>query len=328
MPVPAYCSFEFLLHLFKNKNFADFKTESEAICFLQLRELIAFGAEVSTNATHEKINEHLENPYIKHLAKENRIESNATDFLALQNDERGYFANNECCNGVYCMSDMLYSGQRLAELQRRSGNYFLNSGSNLENIFQDKVEDLLAGNETTWDFLQQMIDPHRAIVIADPYIFKPAGIIACQRLLERIVPKAMYSPYHITLIGSSDRRGLHPSIPLSKIQNLIATLRQGVNKTLPHAIIEFHVVNSETFHDRLIITNNVMIYCGSGLSAINNHGEATRDSYWVAVSPFKRLKHNKLVGSFGYKAIKEKLERFKAWIGNTGQPNTTNPLFR
>lgn len=326
MSIPAYCSFDYLLQLFENKTIAELGSESQAIAFLQLRDLVTNGTEVITDAVKAKIEEHMGNPYVLHLIKSNRIVSKPALFSQLRSSEQAYFQQQSCCHGLYCMSST-YPKEKLDELQQKSGQYFLGSRFNASTLFQDKVQDLVARSKSTWTFLQQMMQPHRSIVIADPYLFKPNGIEVCSLLLNEIAPKQFHSPYHITLIGSSDRRSLKPDIPLDTIKRSTDTLKGKLTKCLPQATLEFHVVNKEEFHDRLIITNNVMIYSGSGLDAINRYGEATKDSYWVAVSPFKRLQHNDLMGSFGYKVIRGKLQRLKKWIEQSGQPVTTNPLF-
>lgn len=325
MSFPAYCSFDYLLQLFQFKSLPEVGTENQAIANLQLRDLVLNGVEIITDVTKEKIDEHQDNPYVLHLIKKNRITPKPSVFSQLRSGEKAYFQEQCDCNGLYCLS-ATYSKERLSALQQQSGYYFLGSGSNASDLFQDKVHDLVARSKSTWTFLHQMMQPHRSIVIADPYLFKQAGIDACNLLLNEILPKRLYAPYHITLVGSSDRRSLKPDIPLATIKRSAAVIQEKVAKYLPQAIVEFHVVNKEEFHDRLIITNNVMIYSGSGLDAISKNGEASKDSYWVSISPFKRLQHNELVGSFGYKAIRGKLQRLKKWIEQSEQKVTTNPL--
>ncbi|OLY90710.1 hypothetical protein BUE76_01460 [Cnuella takakiae] len=298
-------------------------SDSRAIGFLHLRDLVLNGVTIQTDVPKVQIDAQMDNPYFRHLVKNLRINANPQAFAEMRSNEQAFFARQP--QSLYFLS-ATYSGEKLSQLCRQTGFYCFGPKPEAGRMFQDRVQDLVGRDKTTWQFLEELLQPHNAMVIADPYLFTENAVEACMKMVDSVVPRQQKCPYYLTLIGRS-RGGSLNEIPLSMIKSRVDKIRQAVTRILPHAVVEFHTANRPDFHDRLIITNNVMIYSGSGLDAIGRNGEATKDSYWVAVSPYKRLSHNGVEGTFGYKAIKNKLERFNNWIKQSELAQTSNPLF-
>lgn len=324
MYIPVYCSFDFLLHFFQHHplDLLESGGESQALAHLHLHDVILNGMTLQTDASKEKIDEHFTNPYILRLIKSQRIESNIPAFMDLRCNENLYLKQESKNVGLYLMSST-YSKEKLTELQEKSGSYFIGTTTNITSLFQDNVHDLMSGNKSTWAFLQQMLTPHHSLIIADPYLFKEKAA-KVNRLLQQVVPTGLKAPYHLTLIGSSERNGM--CLSEIAIERAVKEIKRAINKTNANATVEYHIYNRRDFHDRLIITNNIMIYSGSGLDAINEKGEASKDSYWVGIRPFKRLNHNGFQGAFCEKMIQGKLERLKKWISSSNQSGSSNPL--
>lgn len=327
MHIPAYCSIDYLEEITR-KTLIDYMQPEKTLqgrTVFDLLELITEGLNIRTDCPPEKIEERrTTNPYINFLIKGNRIKAAISEFQQLRTNEDEFFTSAEKGVKLFLLSETYVS--RIKDYQDKSGYYFLTPSTDNQLLFDEEIETFERSSQKTWAFAERFFNPHHSIVVADPYLYKEVSRRSLKEMLEKILPKKLLTPYHISLVGS-DKNRKNDLPDANNITEWAAGLRNWINTIVNTASFECHIYNKEDFHDRYIITNNTCIFSGYGLNIIKNNHETQRDGTWLALKPFKRVNVNGLKGVIFLKIMKDKLGIIKTWIGNSNSPDSSNPLF-
>jgi len=327
--IPAYFSFSFLESVFTKKKSDNPNSDelSKAQSHLDLLTLILDGVTIKTDVSKEKIEDVGKcNPYIKYLMKALRISSSKEDFFDITNNADAYFKSIKEPITLYGFSEMHHV--MVDQYQAKSGYHCITPKSSCQELFIEPIETFKKDESKSWVFAKRFLEPHNSIIIADPYLFKEKTLASLKRLLVEILPINIKSIYHLTLIGCDDNK--KNDLPTSQIiNNRINELQEYMKKKLTNIVIESHIFNAEEFHDRYIITNNVLISPGYGLDILKSAKEdikAAKDSTWIGLKPFKKRFINGVSGVFVFKTMFEKLFLMKSWIEKSSNRNSSNPL--
>jgi hypothetical protein len=325
MRIPAYCSFSFIQEI-TNRSVIDYiepgKLRSGRAHF-DLLELLAEGLQIKTDASVKKIEESLANPYIKYLYKNMRIEPEENDFKCLRSNCDDYFKRDKKNIGVYFLSENYKSV--LSEYEQKSGYHFLSQSTDSSFLFEEDIESFQKSLNKSWKFTIRILNPHHSMVIAAPYLFSEKSTKATKKLIANVAPGKLKGSYHLTLIGSDNRKGF--SLSNTQIVHALSEIKNELKKIVNDFVVEYHICNSEEFHDRIIVTNNTFLSLGYELDIIKNEEDVQKEGTWLASKPFRRVNFNGNKGALFYKVFLEKLSVLRKRISKSTNPNSSNPLF-
>ena len=102
-----------------------------------------------------------------------------------------------------------------------------------------------------------------SLILVDNYIFNDFKLLDdnLKQILDALLPKRLNIPFHIAICSEMGNKTEQDC--LIKVDNLIKNIR-------PNLIVKIDILKCSTsdFHDRIIITNNIYISCGSGFEIL------------------------------------------------------------
>ena len=266
------------------------------------------------------------NPLLLELNNLNRLRP-----LAI-NDFSSFTSITHTCNrsdiALFCLGNAALHDKVDASAQ--SGYLILKDVPTDESLFVNQLVTYNRQTAKSWDFATKLFQPHHSIVIADAYLFNEQGANGLLALLKHIQPKCLGYPYWLTLLGSNaDRKnsfGLFHPDQIRKLINDMEVLFEEAN--VPFAVEAF-VYNGPDFHDRYILTNNLCVLPGYGVSIVKNGKETPhKEGTWTAARPFSRVMYNGQQGVYFEKVMQEKLRTIAGWIGRGDKNGSGNPLLQ
>jgi len=216
----------------------------------------------------------------------------------------------------------------LQEALSGSGYFFFQQPPIADNLFAQIIVSYNRSKPKSWLFAGEMFNPHHSLIVADPHLYKEDGAKGLISLLKIIQPKRIGYPYWITLVGSSGER-LHSNnlYNLDDIGKLAKTIEDLLGKDGLPFRVETFVYNGKDFHDRYIITNNLCVLPGYGVSIVKDGKEIPfKEGTWTAARPFSRVVYNNKKGVYFEKVMHEKLKTIRQWIGSGDRNGSGNPL--
>lgn len=141
-----------------------------------------------------------------------------------------------------------------------------NSIEEIGYLFKDSGRIIKKGDRGNWDFLSNFDHSFNSILIADPYILKTTDTFDSDiyAILTALLPIESASTFHISIISNEFNH--EPKCRYEKIKKFIKKERPNLNFTFTLYEDEG---KDKVFHDRSIITNNVMINIGAGFGIYN-----------------------------------------------------------
>lgn len=102
-----------------------------------------------------------------------------------------------------------------------------------------------------------------SLILVDNYIFNDFKLLDdnLKQILDALLPERLDIPFHIAICSEMGNKSEQDC--LIKVDNLIKNIR-------PNLIVKIDILKCSTsdFHDRIIITNNIYISCGSGFEIL------------------------------------------------------------
>jgi hypothetical protein len=286
--------------------------------------LLTNGATVHCAGIGPDLNQY-NNQLLLHLNQLNRLRLIEADFFQKHKIIQQFSYRSEMA--IFCSGGESVDG--LTEMVSDHGYFFFSTPPVDDNLFSQRFVTYNRSKPQNWSFAAQMFQPHHSLVVADPHLYKDDGVNGFKSLLKIIQPKCLGYPYWITLIGNSSERphslNLYNREAISKFSESIE--RQIVDKGL-ECRVETFVYNGADFHDRYIITNNLCVLPGYGVSIVKPDNETPKkEGTWTAARPFSRIVYNGKQGVYFEKVMKEKLGTIGRWIKVSGG-KARNPLIR
>ena len=187
-----------------------------------------------------------------YLWKKSTEDKDALDFLDSFSNHTDFLSRNPFCT--------LLSGKGVGPLARQYGVININGGNCLTKnaLFIDNGQALHKDDVWSWEDFGKRI-PEKAsnsMIIVDNYILRN-GVKDLYEILNLLLPDKCEIGYHLTIFYSEAS-----SVTEEKILNEIGRRKPELIQNLQFELI--HVVGTQEFHDRAIITNNYWISVGGG----------------------------------------------------------------
>ena len=226
---------------------------------------------------------------------------------------------------LFCLQNPTISNHIEASIQ--TGYYFLKDVPADDGLFVNQYVTYNRNLRKSWAFANGLFQPHHSIVIADAYLFNEYGESGLFALLGHIQPNCLGYPYWITLLGSdAERKKSYGLFQPEQIRKLISKIEALFDKAGISFEVEAFVYNGAEFHDRYILTNNLCVLPGYGISIVKNGVQTPqREGTWTVARPFSRVVYNEQPGVYFEKVMKEKLKTIKQWI-EMGGSKVGNPF--
>lgn len=263
------------------------------------------------------------NPLLLQLNVLNRLRAWKGGHLGTAEDIVRYAARNEMA--LFCLGTL--SDQACQQASKESGYWALAKPPDTIGFFDNQVVTYDRKEAKSWDFAAALFQPHHALVIADPYMYNVKGAQGLLALLKRIKPQCLGYPYWISLVSSDSRRAYSSGLfQPNQIQQLIGDIEAIFHQAAVPFRIEAFVYNGSEFHDRYILTNNLCVLPGYGVSIVKDGKEVpAKEGTWTAAKPFSRVVYNGQQGVYYEKVMQEKLGTIRHWI-RKGGGEEENPL--
>jgi hypothetical protein len=203
--------------------------------------------------------------------------------------EEIYSEINEELNSYPSTSDSIRSKPRAVlilditqakaqELQKKFGFAFISANELEKGVFHSGWSKNFRRNEIVQNgwadiYSKFTISPSNSIVVTDPYLFshetkdENLGEGNIIRMIEQILPKQLDIDYHITIL-TSRKMPSGKDIPVHKFATISNRLVSRITGLRPYKIL-VEIINSETIHPRLIITNYAFSKCEKGFKVFN-----------------------------------------------------------
>jgi predicted nucleic acid-binding Zn finger protein len=266
------------------------------------------------------------NPLLLELNKLNRLRPLAVS------DFSSFASITQTCTradiALFCLGNPALHDKVDASAQ--SGYLFFKDVPADEGLFVNQMVTYNRQSPKSWAFATNLFQPHHSVVIADAYLFNEQGTQGLLALLAHIQPKCLGYPYWITLLGSdAGRKNSFGLFQPEQIRQLICDIEALFEKAGVPFVVEAFVYNGHDFHDRYILTNNLCVLPGYGVSIVKNGKETPhKEGTWTAARPFSRVVYNNQQGVYFEKVMREKLKTIRQWIGRGDRNGSGNPLMK
>ncbi len=147
-------------------------------------------------------------------------------------------------------------------------------------LFKDNGKLIKKGEKVNWNFLSDYKHRFNAILIVDSYIVKDTTLFENNifKILDILLPQEIEATFDISIV-SKDFTQNREIIRYEKLNEHIKQIR-------PKLKYNMTLYRDQDIHDRLILTNNMLIECGAGFNLLNENGIA-KHSTRIAISyPF------------------------------------------
>lgn len=256
--------------------------------------------------------------------------------------------NNEILNAVFLTTESVEECQKL---EKKFGIRVI-SDKNLfqnENLFITHIETINSGNNshTNWDFLEVFSHPCNSIAIVDNYLLRNEAVIKENLIpiLQKLIPPDLSIPFNLSIFTLKRFREGDKDVfidfgQISKF--ILEELRKTRSEQFKINIGIFNS-NSRDYHDRVIITNYMIIDSGSGFDLFKKYEMVDGSEKEVAIHQTKIIGYyphfasnldikskDQFVNiySFHFNNMKSDYFKTKEWFANSQKPfHMVNRLF-
>lgn len=213
-----------------------------------------------------------ENDFFKLLWKKSTSNASILDFLNDEYPNIEDFSKKSSDENNYLTSVFLTTSEneKSEEIQNNFGVIVLSVDQifNTNKYFTLGIEAISSGktSHTNWDFITKNKHICNSMCIVDNYLFAHEENIDKNLIpiLDKLLPKTLKIPFHISIFTL---RSIRPTDPLLDFISLAREISKKIKIIRPNGldvVIGIFSSNSRDFHDRAIISNNMVIESGSG----------------------------------------------------------------
>lgn len=297
----VFCEFGFLDRFIQMcPSMAEFNDESanRMLNWLSLYKFIS-KSNIYLDISHKEMVQHVEsslwlkNLWKKAVAGECCIECISSSFPAVSKISSAAVLASEL-NAVYLTME---TNEVCAKLANDFGVIVINPDIvfRTQHLFKDNGTAFPSSRAQKWDFMSPLkysfpgIDISNTMLIIDPYLLKDNTNCTYQEkiecnlkpILQVLLPRKLAEiSYHIYIFSGEKDDGTDINEQYDYLKSTIASIRKDLNYTLTI------FYKCKEFHDRSIITNNVVINCGLGFDVFNKKGKARKSTNVSIVYPF------------------------------------------
>lgn len=205
------------------------------------------------------------------------------------------------------------------------------SNRTLGRLFRTHVEYFRRNRRASMDIIFEKLLPHHSIVIIDPYLLREDNEHLIKFFMNAI-PRGI-GIYHITLILSTEIPRHIYAEPKKWIKENLKKIEEDLCSRSGKTRIEFEfiVVKEKELHDRMILTNNQIIFQGYGMETINKWGKGQKLTTWVYIPHTKMEARMNGNLSCHFKNIREITDAIHDWHSNAEKYSTRvlmNPILK
>jgi hypothetical protein len=178
------------------------------------------------------------------------------------------------------------------EISRNLGVIILGKSdiTKFESYFEEKTIPIPQNSSFSWKdvLFKEMIRKSNSMIIVDNYILDDTKLLEknLKPLLEAILPNYIEVDYHLTLFckltgtskSKSDNDG---KVRYEKAFSIVSE----IFKTRGNSF-KLSLVDSDDFHDRIIVTNNAWIDCGAGFNLVDLKDNSSKRTNVRMAFPF------------------------------------------
>lgn len=131
-------------------------------------------------------------------------------------------------------------------------------------------------------FSQKMKQVCNSLVVVDPYICRDRQSVEVNllSLLDAVLPMQLAIPFHLSIFTTTNTPNYGAKLQRSLVDRL-ASIRPQVSFELS----VYQITRRDRFHDRYLISNNVLIECGAGFDLFDEQGYAGKDTKVDVIYP-------------------------------------------
>ena len=242
---------------------------SKMKCYLNIFDLISRSAIEMNISIRDFMLKIEKDQWLKTLWKKStegncKLDFNENDFLELFGDLENENENeNETLNSIFLLGNQLESlrekceGHGLLVIDiteiENNNHLFIDQGSTIDRSQTSRFI------ENCWSVLNRARHKCNSMIIIDPYILSDPNNYNANiyLILKKFLPNSLETEFHLTIITKSNTINLQNKYGI--IDNYISQIR-------PNLSYSFNICGDNRFHDRLILTNYMLIKCGAGFS--------------------------------------------------------------
>lgn len=159
-------------------------------------------------------------------------------------------------------------------------------------LFTNSGTTINEGDTVKWESIlkpEYNLSNCNSMIIIDNYILN--NMADLEHILSTLLPKPLTGglnredKFYLTIITAKDKNdSRNDEVTYKQLKNKIKSFRQNLNYELD-IFVEQHT-SSNTFHDRYILTNNVMIRSGGGFGLSGKNGRSTKQTKIDIIHPY------------------------------------------
>jgi hypothetical protein len=320
--LPIYITTETIMRLQISGGFGDLHSIENARDAFEMIEFLKYGSYVHIEKDKKDINLSelfKSNPLLAHLIVggngKKRIEFTPDEHQIIEN--KGLTGINTHHSCQFFTTSLTDEESRKLEVASGMLHHSLKTSyRSLSRIFRTHVEYFRRNRMASLDMIFEKILPHHSIVILDPYLLH-GDYEHLTKFLLMVKPRGIET-YHVTLVLSSKKLNDDGQDPKEWITTKLKFLKKDLlsksGKT--KIVLEHLVVNNNEFHDRMIITNNQVIFQGYGMNTYNKWEIAKKLTTWVFIPHTKMESRMNGMISCHFKNILEISNAINQWRMN------------
>ncbi len=286
MKFEVYCKWEYLQKLcdevqvplnFDGNNLLETSSYDLYVLLLKHSEVI-----IDRDFSDDELKELFqENPLMKKIIKNDKINSSPEIFMDIADDEEGFFQNLSQPEAFFLLDLSQKECKRIEE----DYGYLCFSSEKIEDVsrlFNFYSHPVFKGGNSTWSFLQQLTLPCNCAVLVDNHFLKDKDKLNenLYEILKTILPQKLNkNSFHLTIISED----------LPDIKFRYEKLTEYLHEMFTYSI-ELYLIK-EKVHDRTILTNYQIIKSGYGFNLFKDSKVVLETSVSVATSTFLTRNH-------------------------------------
>ncbi len=131
-------------------------------------------------------------------------------------------------------------------------------------------------------FAQKLKQVCNSLVVVDPYLCRDRQTVEVNllSLLDAVLPMQLAIPFHLSIftITNTPNHG-------AMLQRLLVDRLASIRPQISFELSVYQITRRDRFHDRYLISNNVLIGCGAGFDLFDEQGYAGKDTKVDVIYP-------------------------------------------
>lgn len=287
----VFCEVASLTKFFQNRPYSD-SFEADAISRQQVWNnvwMMLYRSNIWLDCNESELLTLIQDvEYLKYLWKQSTngacgVECGGDDFPDLRDCQLDYQDGDDVV-----FSNAIYFTEEDHSIEAKSWGVINLTPDNYQEyggLFKDNGTAIRKGEETDWTFLKtKAFHNLNSLVIVDNYVLKRMknNLIA---VLDNLLPQKLKMPLTITIFSMSDNVERDKAAIVRELKHIRPNLRDAEVEIFKSELPG----SSKFFHDRAIISNNILISVGAGFDLFRTvycHDEADKTTNVAIVYPF------------------------------------------